>query len=121
MEWLIVYIKRDDQIIKDFVDMIKKCGPQMGMKVGNPKLMFQSDDRTETYLKSLRNGIHQNSQMAVIVFPTARSDKYSAVKKLLCTEIGLSSQVFFSSLSSRKYNVIFSSHNFLNNFTPLYA
>ena len=95
MEWIIVYMKRDEKIIHDYVEMMRKCGPKMGMDVAQPKFVFLGDDRTESFLKGLRNTINSKTQIAVIVFPSARSDKYSAVKKLLCTEIGIASQVSF--------------------------
>ena len=51
------------------------------------------DDRTESYLKELRNLINPSVQLVLMVFPQAKSDRYSAVKKLCCVEMPVASQV----------------------------
>ena len=51
------------------------------------------DDRTETFVKSLRDNINPTVQMVLIIFPTSRDDRYSAVKKLCCVECPVPSQV----------------------------
>lgn len=51
------------------------------------------NDRTESYLRALRELINPRLQMVVVVFPTSRDDRYSAVKKLCCIESPIPSQV----------------------------
>ena len=51
------------------------------------------NDRTESYLRALRELIAPRLQMVMIVFPTSRDDRYSAVKKLCCIESPIPSQV----------------------------
>ena len=51
------------------------------------------NDRTETYLRTIRERLTPQVQMVVVIFPTSRDDRYSAVKKLCCVESPVPSQV----------------------------
>lgn len=51
------------------------------------------NDRTETYLAAIRPQIGPHLQLVVVVFPTSRDDRYSAIKKLCCVEKPVPSQV----------------------------
>ena len=50
------------------------------------------DDRTDTYLRAIRDVLTPRLQLVVCVFPTQRDDRYSAVKKLCCCERPVPSQ-----------------------------
>ena len=56
------------------------------------------DDRTETYLRMIRENLNPQTQVVVVIFPTSRDDRYSAVKKLCCVESPVPSQVTLYSL-----------------------
>lgn len=51
------------------------------MQIHDPKQIAVRDDRTETYLRDIQNNIGNNPEIIVIVFPTNRTDRYSAIKK----------------------------------------
>ena len=51
------------------------------------------NDRTDTYIRSIRDHIKPDLQLVVIIFPTSRDDRYSSVKKLCCIEQPVPSQV----------------------------
>lgn len=59
----------------------------------DPMVLEARDDRTETYLRTIREHLNPNIQMVVIIFPTSRDDRYAAVKKLCCVECPVPSQV----------------------------
>ena len=59
----------------------------------DPVVLEARDDRTETYLRTIREHLNPNIQMVVIIFPTSRDDRYAAVKKLCCVECPVPSQV----------------------------
>ena len=92
-KWIVVFVKRDEGKAFDFVTMMKKVTPPMGISVADPVMLVVRDDRTETYLRSIRESLHPQVQMVVIVFPTSRDDRYAAVKKLCCVESPVPSQV----------------------------
>ena len=75
----------------------------MGMKVAAPDRKSLPNDRTETYLKCLREIIKEQLQIVVMIMPTPRDDRYSAVKKLCNVEQPVPSQVInYKTLSNEK-------------------
>lgn len=62
-----------------------------------PRHVELKDDRTETYVQTLRKELNDAKiQIVVILFPSLRDDRYSAIKRVLCTDIPLPSQVILS-------------------------
>ena len=72
-----------------------KIGPQLGLKIMTPNFVALPDDRTDSYIRNIRASISGNIQIVVIIFPMARTDKYSAVKKLCCIVEPIPSQVYY--------------------------
>nr|AWH61378.1 putative piwi-1 [Actinia equina] len=91
--WMIVFVKRDQSKALEFISTMKQVTPVMGIGVRDPHMIELRDDRTETYLRSIRENLHPRVQMVVIIFPTSRDDRYAAVKKLCCVESPIPSQV----------------------------
>nr|AZB49329.1 piwi-like protein [Halisarca dujardinii] len=90
--WAVLFARKDHNRAFEFINMIKKvCGP-LGMDIADPQPCELQDDRTETYLTALRQVINDRQQMVVCIFPTARDDRYSAVKKLCCCDRPVPSQ-----------------------------
>eukprot|EP00112_Aurelia_sp_Birch-Aquarium-sp1_P026327 Seg928.2 transcript_id=Seg928.2/GoldUCD/mRNA.D3Y31 product="Piwi-like protein 2" protein_id=Seg928.2/GoldUCD/D3Y31 len=90
--WLVVFTKRDESKALEFCNTMFKCAPQMGIQVAQPTHVQLRDDRTETYLKSIRDHLNPNVQVVVTIFPSSRDDRYAAVKKLCCIESPVPSQ-----------------------------
>jgi aubergine-like protein len=65
----------------------------MGISVSDARIARLRDDRTDSYLRMLRENINPYLQLVVIIFPTMRDDRYAAVKKLCCTDMPIASQV----------------------------
>ena len=61
--------------------------------MNDPVIIDLPNDRTETFLRSIRENLTPQVQMVVVIFPTSRDDRYSAVKKLCCVESPVPSQV----------------------------
>ena len=76
-------------------------------KVQDPRSIELANDRTETYLRSIREHLTPHVQMVVIIFPTSRDDRYSAVKKLCCVESPVPSQVSPCTVGALKELVTF--------------
>ena len=91
--WVVVFVRRDKGKALDFMNMLKKVTPSMGISVADPVTVELHDDRTESYLRSIRESLHPHVQVVVIIFPTSRDDRYAAVKKLCCVESPVPSQV----------------------------
>ena len=93
--WLFVYTERDSKQANGFVDLMLKISRPLGVSVAPPTMQVLKDDRTDTYVQALRKQLEGNPkiQMVVILFPTARDDRYAAVKKICCSELPVPSQV----------------------------
>lgn len=95
--WLLMYVDKDSIQAKAFEDnMLKVCGPT-GIRVSSPRHVQLKNDRTETYIASIRKELADRTiQIIVIIFPTLRDDRYAAVKRVLCSELPTPSQVINS-------------------------
>jgi aubergine-like protein len=96
---MIIHAPRDARFANEFAGMMRKVGPQMGIQVADPFITGVRDESTDSYLRLLRQNIKPTLQLVVILFPTARDDRYSAVKKLCCSEMPIASQVSSSFVS----------------------
>eukprot|EP00092_Neocalanus_flemingeri_P023338 GFUD01025304.1.p1 GENE.GFUD01025304.1~~GFUD01025304.1.p1 ORF type:complete len:970 (+),score=314.12 GFUD01025304.1:89-2998(+) len=102
-KWSVVFVQKNDAVVQNFVSLMIKLSPKMGMKVAQPEMNQLANDRTETYLKAIRDNVNPNVQLVVAIMPTPRDDRYSAVKKLCCVEKPVPSQVInFKTISNEK-------------------
>jgi len=112
VRWMIIHSPRDTRFANEFAGMMRKIGPQMGIQVGDALISGLRDESTDSYLRALRQNINPSLQVVVILFPTTRDDRYSAVKKLCCSEMPIASQVsslFQSCLIFPHYKLFFES------------
>ncbi|KOC60009.1 Piwi-like protein 1 [Habropoda laboriosa] len=97
----VLYCNRDTRCAQEFIGMLKKVSKVIGMTIGEPQAIPLKDDRIETYVHALRNNIQQTVSLMIVIFPTNRTDKYSAVKRVCCVEMPVPSQVIISKTISR--------------------
>ena len=48
---------------KDFIEALQRVGPPMGFNVGRPNTVQLKNDRTDNFLKNIRNNLSQTTQM----------------------------------------------------------
>ncbi|KAI4478134.1 hypothetical protein M0804_012092 [Polistes exclamans] len=99
--WTIFYYQKDTPHVSAFIKMLVDISSQLGLNMSKPREVPLLNDRTETYCRELHKNINNDMEMVVIVFPTNRTDRYSAVKKLCCVEKPIPSQVIMSKTLSR--------------------
>ncbi|XP_043787513.1 piwi-like protein Ago3 [Apis laboriosa] len=99
--WCVLYCQKDTRCTQEFVGMLKNVAKVIGMNVREPQMICLRDDRIETYVQALKKNIDQTVNLMVIVFPTNRTDRYSAVKRVCCVEMPVPSQVIMSRTISR--------------------
>lgn len=65
------------------------------MDISLPKPIKVQGTNPEVFVSTINNVIRNNSdlQLVVIIFPNQREDRYNAVKRICCAEIGIPSQV----------------------------
>ncbi|KAI5638036.1 piwi domain-containing protein [Phthorimaea operculella] len=93
LRWAILFTDRDKQVANDFMETIKRCSRPMGINVQNPDMVRLPNDRTEAYISGLKKSINSELQLVVAICPTARDDRYAAIKKVCCAECPIPSQV----------------------------
>jgi len=76
-----LYFLKDENYVHDFLETLQKVARAINMQIQKPQKNALRDDRTETYLRELQSIINDNLELVVIVFPTNRTDRYSAIKK----------------------------------------
>lgn len=92
--WAVVCRQDDNKTIQQFVLQLMQSGPQVGLIIRKPEIVSIPDDRVDSYIRALRRVIdNRNTQIVMVIFRMARTDKYSAVKKLCCIENPIPSQV----------------------------
>ncbi|XP_018396706.1 PREDICTED: piwi-like protein 1 [Cyphomyrmex costatus] len=101
IKWNLMYCIRDRTCVKDFLNVLITVGQAVNMRVNDPVHVILKDDRTENYLREIQNNISADIQLFVIIFPTNRTDRYSAIKKLCCVQKAVPSQVIISKTISR--------------------
>ena len=102
-KWAVIFVNKNEEVAKSFTTLMSKLAPKMGMKVAAPDMKILPNDRTETYLKCLREIIKEQLQIVVMIMPTPRDDRYSAVKKLCNVEQPVPSQVInYKTLANEK-------------------
>lgn len=94
--WLLIHTRNDMRYAKNFIDCLERNSRPMGIEVNKPIVQILDNDRTETYVNCLRKHIAAKTQIVVLICPTARDDRYAAIKKICCAEIPVPSQVINS-------------------------
>merc|ERR1719206_1197021 len=102
-KWSVVYVQKNEAVVQNFVSLMIKLSPKMGMKVAQPELAELPNDRTETYVKTIRDNTDPTLQLICAIMPTPRDDRYAAVKRVCCVERPVASQVInFKTISNEK-------------------
>uniref|UniRef100_A0AAG5D8I8 Uncharacterized protein n=1 Tax=Anopheles atroparvus TaxID=41427 RepID=A0AAG5D8I8_ANOAO len=91
--WLLVHTSRNEQIAYAFMQCVNRNCQLLGMEINQPQIAVLQQDGTQQYVQALRSRIRPETQIVVIIFPTAREDRYSAIKRVCCTEIPVPTQV----------------------------
>merc|ERR1719273_2757006 len=92
-KWAIVYLDKNDAIVRSFCKSMTQQGPRMGLQIALPRCIKLPNDRTETYLKEIRNIIDPSVQLVMTIFPQMKADRYAAIKKLCYVDMPIASQV----------------------------
>lgn len=92
-DWIVLCTKDYKMLGNKYVDLMVRSSGPMGIEVVRPNLIILDNDKTDTYVKMLRTAITKDTQIVVAICPTSRDDRYSAIKKVCCSEIPVPSQV----------------------------
>ncbi|KAK7005358.1 piwi [Biomphalaria glabrata] len=96
MNWGVFYIRKDAPRVNDFIRCLQNEAKNMGINCLVPFRKELVNEKIETLVQELRNSINSKVQLVVVVNPTNREDRYSAIKKVCCVEAPVPSQVIIS-------------------------
>lgn len=90
-----MYNPKDEPTAKSFCKQLAICGRPLGMDISSPKPIKIHGINPEVFVSTINNTLKCNSdlQLVVIIFPNQREDRYNAVKRICCSEMGIPSQV----------------------------
>lgn len=94
--WVVIFARRDGERTRGFTQMMSKVCPSMGINVRPPQFRELPNDSTDSYVRAIKDVLSKMVQVIVIIFPTSRDDRYSAVKRLCCVDMPVPSQVIIS-------------------------
>ncbi|CAF4140900.1 unnamed protein product [Rotaria sp. Silwood2] len=100
--WIVVFPGRDEQISLGLIDaLMQVCNP-FGMHVEYPYIQQLVNDRPESYLQALKDSIPRNTDLVLCVLSNNRKDRYDALKKFLCLDNPVPSQMVLTKTLSRR-------------------
>lgn len=90
-----MYNPREEATAKTFCKQLSMVARPLGMEVSAPTPVKVNGVTPEAFVGSLHNVLRNNGDLkfVVIIFPNLREDRYNAVKRVCCSEIGIPSQV----------------------------
>ncbi|XP_030569875.1 protein argonaute-3 [Drosophila novamexicana] len=94
--WIVIHQKTDVRSAKMFLANVERCCEAFGMSICKPTIITLEQDRVDTYVDALRRNISTQTQIVVCICPNIRDDRYSAIKKICCSELPVASQVINS-------------------------
>ncbi|KAI1291821.1 Piwi-like protein 2 [Halotydeus destructor] len=94
-KWIFIYNKRDAPKAKEFFEMLASTAKNMGFSFAPPNRQEVADDMASSYVNKIRENYNSEVQLVVVMTPGAsqREDRYNAIKKVCCCDIGVPSQV----------------------------
>ncbi|CAI5797278.1 Uncharacterized protein PODLI_1B036701 [Podarcis lilfordi] len=103
--WLLIYTRRNYDAANALVQNLFKVTPAMGIQM-NKAMMIEVEDRTEAYLRTLKQKVDSDTKMVVCLLSSNRKDKYDAIKKYLCTDCPTPSQCVLARTLSKPQTVM---------------
>ena len=101
-KFLLLFSRRDSAKAQDFFNCLAKVGPPMGMQIADPIVCELADDRTDTFLRTIKDNLTDDLQMVICLLPNNRKDRYDAIKKFCCVEHPVPSQVILGRTLNKK-------------------
>ncbi|XP_070072440.1 protein argonaute-3 isoform X2 [Drosophila takahashii] len=95
-KWIIIHLKNDSRAATNLLDNMKQCCKPLGMNVSKPTIISLDHDRIDAYIQALRRNITMDAQIVVCICHNSRDDRYSAIKKICCSELPIPSQVIIA-------------------------
>jgi aubergine-like protein len=101
--WLLVYTNRNAKLAAEFSQNLFKAGNQIGFDIGKPQLLELRDDKSRSFVDSIKKNLAADIQFVTIILPTPQADRYDSIKQICCLELPVPSQcILAKNLSNPK-------------------
>jgi len=93
LKWSVVFAPRDAEATQNFVNLLIKAGPSLGMIISKPQTFELVDNKPVSYINALDKVIDMKPVIVMVVISDDKEeDLYAAVKKKCCLERPIPSQ-----------------------------
>jgi len=98
-KWIVIFAERDAQESREFYKATIKSAMGMGYPMKDPlECPPLKNNRTIDYMDVIKTAAAKNPQLIMIVIPNNKGDVYHAIKKFLCVDCPVPSQVITATL-----------------------
>jgi aubergine-like protein len=95
-KWIVIFTQRDSQTAHSFVDALYKVCTPFGMRVDFPDMVELPNDRPETFIRAIQDKANPQLDLICCILTNNRKDRYDAIKKVLCVDCPVPSQMLLS-------------------------
>jgi len=95
-KWIVIFSQRDSQVAHSFVDSLYKVCTPFGMRVDFPEMIELPNDRSETFIRAIEDKANPQLDLVCCILTNNRKDRYDAIKKVLCVDCPVPSQMLLS-------------------------
>lgn len=102
--WAFLYWTKDKEIAMNTRNCLAKVAGPMGFTIARPMEFELNERRTTGFFDAIKQAKRSkpNLQMVFVLLPSSSKEMYDALKTLLCTEIGVPSQMAVSKTLSNE-------------------
>ncbi|UJR37097.1 hypothetical protein I4U23_029801 [Adineta vaga] len=100
--WIVFYPSSLRELGDELINALHQVCLPFGMEVEYPNVIQLPNDRPETYLSVLPEKIQKNTDLVLCVLPNNRKDRYDALKKYMCLDNPVPSQMVLAKTISKK-------------------
>jgi len=98
-KWILIFAERDAQESREFAKATIKSAQGMGYPMRDPlECPPLKNNRTIDYLEVVKQAADKSPQLIMIIIPNNKGDVYHAIKKYLCVDTPVPSQVITATL-----------------------
>ncbi|ESO08140.1 hypothetical protein HELRODRAFT_75625, partial [Helobdella robusta] len=91
--WAMVIPKRRFEECQNFFTKLVQAGQMMGVKIEEPEVYDLNDESNRSYIQTLEKFDRKDYQLVMCVLESEKKDKYDVIKKTLCINVPIPSQV----------------------------
>uniref|UniRef100_A0A336KW68 CSON000429 protein n=1 Tax=Culicoides sonorensis TaxID=179676 RepID=A0A336KW68_CULSO len=91
--WVAISTERDARATEDFCRALKQSVERSGLQIYNPRFVHLRGDHKDELIRKIDDVVNQDPQIILFVVPNNQADRYQAIKKKLCIEKSVPSQV----------------------------